>query len=492
MNKSSIKEFFKKHKKLIIISSAVLLMLAICLTVAIIIIITTFKGFKQPGSENGGTGGIDIEKEAPKKSQFYAATVTNDMPACSLTKIDYPESAFSIGVPNGWLYEVNNGTVSIMEDQSNTTAAFLYTAKLKKEFTTNELLNAFSTIFKRTIEASKGTFDLQNIKSTKDEANGDIVSKIDGYNIKGKMSVSKSGDFAVFKAYWAPVETYGQKEALLKETCGCFARTRVLTDEVLAAAKNKDQKKSDAPAGLQQYKGKYFQLNKPANFNVTGETDSGIDLTRSDGQAGFSYAYATGFSGAYTPKSWTQKALPEFAKIQNLKLTDGPVLPSQISGHKLQEFYFTGNLGGTPVKGKATTGVYQAPYFGVGVRYSSAFWAIQIATPAQWDGVKATLQKMQDSFTIIDIGATRKNTLLPANRPMESTRSSITSKSSTYSSVSDEVGENWAAGMRGYETVSSPSTGQKYDVPLNSWSSYGPEGPGYYRSLPNNSVEKLQ
>ncbi|MDX9739215.1 MAG: hypothetical protein RBT33_02540 [Candidatus Dojkabacteria bacterium] len=483
MQRLSFKDFFIKHKKSILISSSVILILT---TLLLTLFLTdAFNGFTKRGISNP-------EKES-SKNEYYSANIENDNPNCTLTKIEYPESAFSIGVPNGWLYEVDNGTVSIMEDDTNTTSVFLYTAKLEKDLTKEDFLKAFATIFKQTIEATNGTFEVENIKETEEDASADIYSKIDGYDIKGKMFVSKSGEFVTFKSYWAPVESYDEKQDLLEQVSRCFARTRVLTEDVLQAAKSKEARGGNTPAGFQVYKGKYFKLNKPSNFNVTGETDSGIDLTRSDGNAGFSYAYATGFTGSYTPKSWAQRALPEFGKIQNVKITDGAILPSQISGHNVQEFNFTGNLSGVSVTGKATVGVYQSPYFGIGTRYSSAFWAIQISTPENWESVKATLQEMQDSFTITDIGATRKNTLLPSNRPMESTRSSVTSKNSSYSSaLSDESSENWAEGMRGYETVSSPSTGQTYDVPLNSWSSYGPEGAGYYRELPNNSLEKLQ
>ncbi len=425
-------------------------------------------------------------------SEFYSATIENDNPTCNLPKIEYEESAFSIGVPNGWMYEVNNGTVSIMEDESNTTATFFYTAKLKKELTTDELINAFGEIFEQTIASVGGTFQISNIVAGEDNASADIIARIGEDSMRGQMSLSKEGDFVVFKSYWAPIVSYEEKKPLLEEVCGCFARTKLLTPELLNAVKSRGDESNNIPNGLTAYVGKYFKLNKPANFTVTGETDSGIDLTRDDDNAGFSYAYATGFTGNYTVKSWAQRALTEFALIQNVSMTDGNSLPSEISGHTIQEFGFTGNLWNVPVKGKITVGIYEAPYYGVGTRYSSAFWAIQIAESSNWEGASSTLQLIQDSFQIIDIGATRKNTLLPSNRPMESSGSSITSKSSSYSSaLDDESSENWAEGMRGYETVSSPSTGQSYDVPLNSWSSYGPEGPGYYRQLPDNSVEKL-
>lgn len=483
MKTSLFGNFFKTHKRSIIIS--LVLLSLISLLIVTLIVTGVFSKFKENVNSN--------PKKEQEKNEYYSENIENDNPECSLTRIEYPESAFSIGVPNGWIYEVDNGTVSIMEDDTNTTAVFLYTAKLQKDLSKEEFLKAFADIFKQTIEATNGTFEVQNIKDSQEQATAEISSEIDGYDIKGRMYVSKSGEFVTFKSYWAPVDSYDEKQDLLEEVSGCFARTKVLTDDILQAAQVKEGRRDTIPGDFQEYRGKYFKLNKASTFNVTAETDSGIDLTRDDGNAGFSYAYTTGFTGSYTPKSWAQRVLPEFAKIQNVTITEGEVLPSQISGHAVQEFDFTGSLSGTPVTGKATVGVYQAPYFGIGTKYSSAFWAIQIATPEYWQEVKGTLQEMQDSFSIIDIGSTRKNTLLPSNRPMESTRSSVTSKSSSYSSaLSDESSENWAEGMRGYETVSSPSTGQTYDVPLNSWNSSGPEGAGYYRELPNNSLEKLQ
>jgi hypothetical protein len=158
---------------------------------------------------------------------------------------------------------------------------------------------------------------------------------------------------------------------------------------------------------------------------------------------------------------------------------------------KVQEFIFTGVLSGTTdVKGKVTTGVINTTDFGTGSS-TSAFWAIQVAKPEVFDSVSSILQTIQDSISIIDIGDTRKKTMLPPNRPMESTGSSIPSKNSG-SSISDESNENWADAMRGYQTMESPSTGDRYDVPLNSWNETGPDGPGQYMTKSNGEMEKLQ
>ncbi len=110
-----------------------------------------------------------------------------------------------------------------------------------------------------------------------------------------------------------------------------------------------------------------------------------------------------------------------------------------------------------------------------------------------WDNVKDTLQKMQDSFDFVDSSIIRKNTLLPIVEPTENRRAPFTVQSSAYhKGLITESNEKWVEGMRGYETLSSPSTGQTYQVPINSWSLYGPEGSGYYRLLEDGKFEKLQ
>ncbi len=430
------------------------------------------------------------------QSRVVDTTVKNDNPTCTLPVVNFDASAFSIGVPNGWIYEVDNGTVSIMQDSSNTTAAFLYTAKLEQDLSPKDFLDKFSTIFNKTITDVKGTFNIENIISDDTTASGDISATIGSDSMKGVMKVEKSEGFVILKSYWAPVADYSKKETTLTQIVDCFGRTKILTPEVLKAAETKSSTgvtSEKTATGFEVYNGKYFKLSKPSNFTVNAETDSGIDLTRSDGNAGFSYAYVTGMNGSYTPKSWAEKALPEFAKIQNLSLGSAKNITSPIDGQDIQEFDFTGLLNGyIDVKGKVTVGIYNTPYVGIGPHYSSAFWGIEVATPSEWDGAKSTLQIMQDSVQITNIGATRSNTLLPPNRPLESSGTSITSDTSYADSVSDESSQYWEDAMLGFETVESPSTGDKYDVPLNSWSSTGPDGAGYYRQLPDDSLEKLQ
>ena len=474
MKERPFSDFFTKHKKSIIIS--ILLILIVALLGALYLTESLETILKDLGIG---------------RDEYYAETVENDNPSCSFKRIEYPENAFSIGVPNGWYYAVESGTVSIMEDETNTTAVLIYTAKLQQELTKEDFLNTFSKILKETAEEGGGTFEMQEIQEveeSEDEIYADVIAQINEYDIKGKMHVSKTKDFVTFKVYWAPAEIFEERESFLKEISGCFARTKVLTDDILAA-KPKEEVEKETPEGFKRYKGKYFQLDIPSDFKVDREQKNSIDLVRSDQRTVFTYTYTTELKGEYTPRSWVEEMFSQIKEIKDVTLTDGEVLPSQILGYSVQEFNLSGSMQGTPLVAKITVGVYQPPYS----EYRSAFAIGQMSTTEIWENVKDNLQKMQDSLTFVDSSIIRKNTLLPIVDPTENLRAPITVQSSAYQKgLVTESSEKWVEGMRGYETLSSPSTDLAYQVPINSWSLYGPEGSGYYRQLADGTFEKLQ
>ncbi|MFA6098421.1 MAG: hypothetical protein WCV50_00710 [Patescibacteria group bacterium] len=54
------------------------------------------------------------------------------------------------------------------------------------------------------------------------------------------------------------------------------------------------------------------------------------------------------------------------------------------------------------------------------------------------------------------------------------------------------LSDKWTEAIMGYENVYSPTTGEHYEAPLNSQWDGGPQGSGYYRSLPGGGYEKLE
>ena len=55
-----------------------------------------------------------------------------------------------------------------------------------------------------------------------------------------------------------------------------------------------------------------------------------------------------------------------------------------------------------------------------------------------------------------------------------------------------DLSEKWSEAILGFENVYSPSTGAHYLAPLESYWETGPDGGGYYRSLPDSGYEKLE
>jgi len=55
-----------------------------------------------------------------------------------------------------------------------------------------------------------------------------------------------------------------------------------------------------------------------------------------------------------------------------------------------------------------------------------------------------------------------------------------------------DLSEKWSEAILGYENVYSPTTGEHFQAPLNSYWESGPDGGGYYRELPGSGFEKLE
>ena len=94
-----------------------------------------------------------------------------------------------------------------------------------------------------------------------------------------------------FKVYWAPAEIFEERESFLKEITGCFARTKVLTDDILTA-KPKEEVEEETPEGFKKYKGKYFQLDKATGYTISEEKEGFIQLVGPDQRTLLSYIHS--------------------------------------------------------------------------------------------------------------------------------------------------------------------------------------------------------
>jgi len=142
-------------------------------------------------------------------------------------------------------------------------------------------------------------------------------------------------------------------------------------------------------------------------------------------------------------------------------------------GYGFTERDFTSNIGR---KGKVIYKIYN---------FDASFYVISVylgATNNDLWGSKGA-QAVSAAISIRCVSQLRPST------------SSVSYDSSDPSSKSDnpevDLSDKWTEAIMGYENVYSPTTGEHYEAPLNSYWDGGPEGGGYYRDLPGGGYEKL-
>lgn len=134
----------------------------------------------------------------------------------------------------------------------------------------------------------------------------------------------------------------------------------------------------------------------------------------------------------------------------------------------------------TSTIGKKGTLVYKKYEFGPSMFVVSVYFAA--ANNEIWESQGATPTYSAISIRCVSqLRPTTSDVSLPSSDP---------SSSSDNPEVS--LSDRWTEAIMGYENVYSPTTGEHYEAPLNSYWDTGPDGGGYYRSLPGGGYERLE
>lgn len=432
----------------------------------------------------------DSNVDTESNSDEAASETDTQLASCPYPTRTIPELAMTYGVPDGWIAELENGTLAIMEDDTNTTTAFIYTAKLERDLTATEFLQSFGDVFRSTIEDAGGTFSLGSpTVSDGGTASADASATVTEGDLRGVFTVLKDTGFVTFTAYWAPTAELAEKESQLQDILNCFSRSTALTDaQLTAAGEAADQQATgDASANpwgaLTARSDGNFTFSAPANWaslpTSSGDTTS-LALDAPTGDASVVFISNLGRYGAADPQEFAVTTMSVTYGIQ-ATLSNPQTLDGGVSA-----WDFTGTFNNKRVAGAVS--VLIAPY----QTFFAHYLGIQITNENVWTEYAPTLNQIQSSIRLTD-AATQVNSLpaLPNYSTDTVFGDSVTSSQKYKQEVSDKSADNWADAMRGYETVESPSTGDTYDAPLNSYNPTGPDGPGYYRELPGGGMEQL-
>lgn len=134
----------------------------------------------------------------------------------------------------------------------------------------------------------------------------------------------------------------------------------------------------------------------------------------------------------------------------------------------------------TTTTGRKGTIIYKTYNFGSSTYVVSIYMAD--TTSSLWSSKGA--QALYSAISIRCVSQARPST--------SSTSLSGSDPSSSSDNPEVSLSDKWTEAIMGYENVYSPTTGEHYEAPLDSYWATGPDGGGYYRSVPGGDYEKLK
>lgn len=214
---------------------------------------------------------------------------------------------------------------------------------------------------------------------------------------------------------------------------------------------------------LETRQGRYFRFSVPKGW-TENETTNGVDLTSPDGKTGISSFLLMGAFGNATPRDFLAQRLQALglpdARIETVRpLPDVPLGPG-LPVWKVIEAEVTLTYQGVPSRATVVCGVIQ----GAG-QYCATVSAYQ-APAGSWEKVRTWLPVVARSVVITNprevAGLDRVQ--LPRNNPLDD--SAIKSVWKEKGVSGDRMSQASREGTMGYERMASPTTGRKYELPL--------------------------
>ena len=214
---------------------------------------------------------------------------------------------------------------------------------------------------------------------------------------------------------------------------------------------------------LETQQGRYFRWSIPKGWNAT-ETTNGVDLIAPDGRTFVSSALLHGGFGRMTPRDFLNMAVRQVNP--SARIEDSRKLPSQpgIWGPwQLEEFALTAVYKGTPVRMRAMVGLSA----GYG-RYSATINLYQ-APVTRWERDKLWLPAVAQSIVVTNARqvAGQDTVRLPRNNPLDNSGLIESWRQKRLSE--DRISQGRREGTMGYTRLEDPSTGRRYEMPLEAY-----------------------
>jgi hypothetical protein len=414
--------------------------------------------------------------------------------ACKIATHDDDYYGFSVGHPQGWRIDYSTGTLIVSKDEAGLVGALVFPARLhRNDVPPEKLAQLFGDAIGNRIRAAGGSFELTDKMTDGHVATALVIATVNGVKLHGPLQVLETPGFATLKVYWAPETEMQQDESTLRQVLACFKRKTIITRRAPVAPHGGPVTKIGghaAPAqpqvqALQEYRGRFFHIQWPAGWQITDETEHGIDAISGNRTMAFGFGWVLNpmqSADAYAMQSYRQF----YASAAIVKSGWLPAPP----GWQIAAIEFAGNIGNYPTHGMLRVAM------GQGVMLSTVWTAGE----AVWEKSRPTLEAMANSVQIqpaavaqVQAGIRQQLASYP---PVKSQYTPMTS-----SSTSSDMMGRWASQDRnnqGFDDAilgqdhARTASGDTYVVPYNAWSDTGPQGAGYYVATPGGGSEKLE
>lgn len=390
-----------------------------------------------------------------------------------------PYAGFSIFQPAGWAIGTSNGVITLTQDPQQLVGVMIMPVRTHTNQSPQDWLSRFGDAIGGALRKAGGTFSHGQMHVSATQAGARVRGSIDGVEMQGMLAVECEPGFVTMRMIFAPADRFARVSSTLSDVAGTFRRS---TSVNLGQGSHSQQVGAPMQStALSRWQGQWFRIAVPAGWQVAGESQRGIDVVAPDRSAHVNFAFTLGASGSFTPQDVLRQFIPKV--FQNVRVLKSE--PAPLAGWTAMTVEFTGydiEQGRTmhAVATAATQGYYGTTNFQL---------AIRAAEPRRWEMMKGLLAEIQGSIVNYnDNGPLSQGVLLPKNNPCDS--SSILSSGLYRDQATSRSGETWSHAMLGTERVYSPTLGQQYTVNQNAWWGTGPQGPGYYRQIPNG-YEKL-
>lgn len=406
-------------------------------------------------------------------SPSASPTPSISLASCRLPLFSDTYLGFEVGKPADWSINYVNGSIAIRKDAESTTLAFVYPVKPEGGATKEQLLTDYVTALDATLKADGGSLSVSG---------NTLTGSVKGTAVTGTIEAVDASPQIILRGGWAPTGDWNGIKQTISDVGTCYQRT------LGKVAQRQTQTGYSATGASTTYS---YLL--PDGWSVApGNVNANALVILKDQFTGASFSYLTGAVGNQTPDGYID-LLAESSGYTDLVYTGEQELGSTTDSlgytWEMKAKEYTAKHNGQSIQGIVTAAIANIDY-GFGYGSYSAMANVRQAKASEWDEYAAITAVVQESIQITN-STPGKSVTLPRNNPADS--SSVMSSWEYKNQVDDRLSAKRSEAIGGYESVRSPSTGQTYDAPYNSYNPTGPDGAGYYRSIDSvGGVEKLE